>query len=79
VKSFVSGCAPLPSSFEFSFALGAEQNSSPFPILSPGAPMVVNSDIPPKLEDVIKRALEKDRNMGYQSAADIRPYSEPLK
>jgi eukaryotic-like serine/threonine-protein kinase len=32
----------------------------------------LNPEIPPKLEDIIHRALEKDRNLRYQHAADIR-------
>ncbi|MGA2743823.1 MAG: protein kinase [Candidatus Sulfotelmatobacter sp.] len=38
-----------------------------------------NRDIPPKLEDIINRALEKDRNLRYQSAADIRSELQRLK
>jgi serine/threonine protein kinase/tetratricopeptide (TPR) repeat protein len=38
-----------------------------------------NRDIPPKLEDIINRALEKDRNLRYQSAADMRSELQRLK
>jgi serine/threonine protein kinase/tetratricopeptide (TPR) repeat protein len=39
----------------------------------------LNPDIPPKLEDVINRALEKDRNLRYQHATDMRAELQRLK
>jgi serine/threonine protein kinase/tetratricopeptide (TPR) repeat protein len=38
-----------------------------------------NRDVPPRLEDIIGKALEKDRNLRYQSAADIRTDLQRLK
>jgi serine/threonine protein kinase/tetratricopeptide (TPR) repeat protein len=38
-----------------------------------------NRGIPPKLEDVISKALEKDRNLRYQNAADMRTDLQRLK
>jgi eukaryotic-like serine/threonine-protein kinase len=38
-----------------------------------------NRDIPPKLEDIICKALEKDRNLRYQNAADVRTDLQRLK
>ena len=38
----------------------------------PPAPIRFNRNIPPKLEDIINRALEKDRELRYQSAKEMR-------
>jgi eukaryotic-like serine/threonine-protein kinase len=39
---------------------------------TPVSPVSLNSEIPPKLEEVINKTLEKDRNLRYHHAADIR-------
>ena len=46
---------------------------------APVPPLRLNPDIPPKLEDVITRALEKDRNLRYQHASDIRAELRRIK
>ena len=39
---------------------------------APMAPVRLNPNLPAKLEDVINRALEKDRDLRYQHAVDIK-------
>ena len=46
---------------------------------APVAVVRLNHDVPPRLEDIINRALEKDRNLRYQSAADMRSELQRLK
>ena len=45
----------------------------------PPPPIRFNRDIPPKLEDIINRALEKDRNLRYQHASEMRAELQRLK
>jgi serine/threonine protein kinase/tetratricopeptide (TPR) repeat protein len=46
---------------------------------APVAVVRLNHDVPPKLEDIINRALEKDRELRYQSAKEMRSELMRLK
>jgi serine/threonine protein kinase/Flp pilus assembly protein TadD len=45
----------------------------------PAAPVRLNPGLPAKLEDIINKALEKDKNLRYQHAADMRADLQRLK
>src|ERR1700684_1004296 len=46
---------------------------------APVAPVRLNPEIPPKLEDIVTRALEKDPNLRFQHASDMRSDLQRLK
>ncbi len=45
----------------------------------PVAPVRLNPDLPAKLEEIINRALEKDRDLRYQHASDLRAELQRLR
>ena len=46
---------------------------------TPVAPVRINPEIPSKLEEIITKALEKDRNLRYQHASEMRADLQRLK
>jgi eukaryotic-like serine/threonine-protein kinase len=47
--------------------------------LDPAPALQLNASLPPKLDEIIAKALEKDRDLRYQSAADLRGDLRRLK
>jgi eukaryotic-like serine/threonine-protein kinase len=46
---------------------------------APVPPVRINPDTPPKLEEIINKCLEKDRNLRYQHASEVRTDLQRLK
>jgi eukaryotic-like serine/threonine-protein kinase len=46
---------------------------------APVSPTRLNPHLPPKFEEILNKALEKDRNLRYQHASDIRTDLQRLK
>jgi serine/threonine protein kinase len=46
---------------------------------APVSPLRVNPDVPAELESIINKALEKDRNLRYQTSSDLRADLQRLK
>jgi tetratricopeptide (TPR) repeat protein len=67
-----TGMSPFPGE-STGVIFDAIMNRAPLP------PLRLNPVLPPKLEDIINKALEKDRNLRYQGAAEMRADLQRLK
>ena len=45
----------------------------------PVSPIRLNPELPPKMEDIVNKAIDKDRNLRYQHAAELRTDLQRLK
>ena len=45
---------------------------------APASPLLLNPELPPRLEQILTQALEKDRNLRYQHASEIRSHLQRL-